>query len=118
MRANHRSGRGLAVALAASLALAVGPGLSSRALGQTADKSRLNAKSVTLQEMLEKGLQARRPVEFAFIERVVQQVDAGTLPVDLVRGTFDWARNKRPYPYPYFERALKLRAARQGITVQ
>jgi len=118
MRANHGSGRYLAVVLAAVLVLASGPGLSSRATAQTADKSRLNAKTVTLQEMLEKGLQARRPAEFAFIDRVVQQVHNGTLPLDLVRGTFDWARNKRPYPYPYFERALKVRAARQGITVE
>lgn len=79
---------------------------------------RLNAKSVDLQEMLEKGLRARRPTEFAFIGRVVDQVEAGTLPLDLVRGTFDWARRKRPYPYPYFERALQVRAARLGLTVE
>ncbi len=79
---------------------------------------RLNAKSVDLQEMLEKGLKARRPTEFAFIGRVVDQVEAGTLPLDLVRSTFDWARRKRPYPYPYFERALQVRAARLGLTVE
>jgi hypothetical protein len=74
-------------------------------------------KMANLRETLEKGLQARRPEEFEFIRRVVQQVDDGTLPMDLVRGTFDWARRKRPFPFPYFERALKLRAAKLGITV-
>jgi hypothetical protein len=119
MTARSRSSRlPAAILLAAGLMLVAGLGGLPRTLAQTADKSRLNAKTVTLQEMLEKGLQARRPAEFAFIDRVVQQVHNGTLPLDLVRGTFDWARNKRPYPYPYFERALKVRAARQGITVE
>ncbi len=78
----------------------------------------IGAKSATLKDTLERGLRARRPVEFAFLERVVTMVDQNKLPVDLVRSTFDWARDKQPYPYPYFERALKLRAAQQGIIVQ
>jgi hypothetical protein len=76
------------------------------------------AKSANLQETLEKGLRARLPEEFEFLERVVQMVEKGTLPLDLVRSTFDWARDKRPYPYRYFERGLKLRAARIGIEVR
>lgn len=91
----------------------------AQAAGSTGPtEPRLNAKSVDLQEMLEKGLRARRPQEFAFIGRVVDQVEAGTLPIDLVRSTFDWARRKRPYPYPYFERAIQVRAARVGLTVE
>lgn len=119
MTVRFRSGHlPLLLLLSVGLTLTVSSGSLHRVHAQTADKSRLNAKTVTLQEMLEKGLQARRPVEFAFIERVVQRVHDGTLPIDLVRGTFDWARNKRPYPYPYFERALKVRAARQGISIE
>jgi hypothetical protein len=75
-------------------------------------------KSADLREMLEAGLKARRPEEFAFIKRVVAQVQTGELPQDLVRSTFDWARYKRPYPFPYFERGLKVRAAQRGIVVQ
>jgi hypothetical protein len=75
-------------------------------------------KSVDLQEMLETGLQARRPEEFAFLSRIVRMVEQGQLPEPLVRSTFAWARHKRPYPLPFFERAIKLRAARIGIAVQ
>ena len=85
-------------------------------LSQT--RTQRGAKSVNLQEALEKGLRARLPEEFEFIERVVTMVEKGTLPLDLVRSTFDWARDKRPYPYRYFERGLKLRAARIGIVVR
>ena len=73
---------------------------------------------IDLKDKLEKGLRARRPEEFAFIGRVVAMVDKGQLPLDLVRETFAWARKKRPYPYPYFERALKIRAAAIGIEVK
>jgi hypothetical protein len=45
-------------------------------------------------------------------------VDQGKLPRDLVYSTFGWARKKRPYPFPYFERGLKKRAARIGIEVR
>jgi hypothetical protein len=37
------------------------------------------------------------------------------LPLELVVSTFRWARPKRPYGFPYFERALKVRAAKLGI---
>jgi len=68
-----------------------------------------------LQTSLEKGLKARRPVEFAFIASVVQMVDNGTLPKTLVETSFLWARKKRPYPFPYFEQSLKLQAQKIGI---
>ena len=75
-------------------------------------------REASLKDQLEKGLRARRPEEFAFIGRVVALVDDGKLPVKLVRGTFGWARRKKPYPFPYFERALKLRAAKIGVVVK
>jgi len=68
-----------------------------------------------LQEQLENGLQARLPAEFAFIARVVMKVEQNQLPLELVKGTFQWSRGKKPYPFPYFERALRLRAAELGI---
>ena len=88
-------------------------GRSLRALAQ----SPRPRQTVNLQETLEYGLQARRPVEFAFIALVVKWVDEGRLPQSLVLSTFDWAREKRPYPFPYFVRALRLRAAKLGIRI-
>lgn len=73
---------------------------------------------IDLQDQLEKGLQARLPQEFAYIKRVVDLVRTDHLPLYLVRGTFDYARKKHPYPLQYFHRALTIRAAQLGISVE
>ncbi len=78
----------------------------------------IGAKRVNLKDQLEKGLRARRPAEFAYIARVIAMVDSGALPETLVRSTFGWARRKRPYPFPYSQRALRWRAAELGILVR
>ncbi len=73
-----------------------------------------------LQDLLEKGLRARLPREFRFIRRVVRLVEQGKLPLPMVISTFEWARRQvvgRKYPFPYFERALRLRARRIGVTI-
>jgi hypothetical protein len=68
-----------------------------------------------LKDQLDAGLKARKPEEFAFIAKVCTMVDLKQLPFDMVKSTFLWARKKRPYPYPYFERALRIRAEQRGI---
>ncbi len=70
-----------------------------------------------LEDQLNAGLLCRRPVEFAFIAHVVGLVDEGVLPLQLVKETFQWARKKRPFPFVYFERALRIRAAAIGVTI-
>ncbi len=71
-----------------------------------------------LQEQLEDNLRARRPVEFAFIARVVYMVEHDQLPLSLVRSIFQWSRGKRPYPFIYFRHALIIQAARRGIVIE
>ena len=70
-----------------------------------------------LKTTLEKGLKARRPVEFQFIALVVQRVKSGSLPIALVNSTFLWAKRQQPYPFPYFERGLRERAKKSGIAI-
>ncbi len=73
-----------------------------------------------LKQQLEKGLRARRPQEFAFVNLVVTMVADNELPLALVKSTFLWARKKAlttRYPFPYFERALRERAAKLGIEI-
>jgi hypothetical protein len=82
-----------------------------------ADGSASAMQQRDLKEVLEYGLRARRPEETAFINRVVGMVQTGDLPLELVMSTFHWARKKRPYPMPYFMRALRIRAADQGIAL-
>ncbi len=75
---------------------------------------------VTLKDQLEKGLKARRPVEFAFVATVVGMVKEGQLSTELVLSTFHWARKQRKYRryiFPYFEAALRKRALDEGTVI-
>ena len=68
-----------------------------------------------LQDQMERELLARRPTEFAFIARVCAFTQAGQLPLGTVRSTFYWARPKRPRPFEFFHRAMRIRAAEFGV---
>ena len=81
------------------------------------DVSELDGPQVDLKKQLETGLLARRESEFQYIDRVVLLVQNDQLSEELVKSTFQWARTKRPYPFPYFRKALKIRAAREGVTI-
>jgi hypothetical protein len=72
-----------------------------------------------LKETLEKGLKARRPNEFQFIAHVVTHVEEGRIPLSLVNSTFLWSRRQQAhFPFPYFERGLRERAKRAGISFE
>jgi len=69
-----------------------------------------------LKETLDKGLKARLPSEFAFLRRVVEEVDNKRLPRKMVLGTFQWARRQSDeMPFPYFQFALRLQAKKVGV---
>lgn len=70
-----------------------------------------------LRKTLAEVLRARRPQEFAFLDRVVDMVDKGTLPRTLVVSTFNWARKKPRHAFQYFEFGLRERAKRLGIHI-
>mgnify|MGYP007063366941 CR=1 FL=1 len=73
-----------------------------------------------LKDQLEKGLKARLPTDFAFIAKVILLVKTNKLPLPMVKAVFQWARErgaKTNYPFPYFERALKIRAKKLGIII-
>jgi hypothetical protein len=47
-------------------------------------------------------------------------VENDKLPVKTVKAVFQWARDKgakNNYPFPYFQRALKIRAKKLGIVI-
>jgi hypothetical protein len=70
-----------------------------------------------LKDTLEKGLKARLPSEFAFIDTVISKVDDGTLPRSMVESTFLWARRRQIHAFEYFEQGLRVRAAQIGVTL-
>ena len=86
----------------------------------TATAQTIEANVADLQDQLESGLRCRRPEEFAFVKKVVTMVGNDQLPLELVISTFQWTRKNpraREYPFFYFQRALRERAKKLGITV-
>ena len=78
----------------------------------------LNGGGVTidLKTQLEKGLRARRPVEFQYIDQIMKLVEDGKLPRSLVTSTFVWARKQPTRQLQAFQFALQVRA--KGLNVQ
>ena len=71
-----------------------------------------------LQDQLESGLRARLPGEFAFIARVIARVEDKQLTTGEVKSVFQWARRKnKRIPFPYFERAMRIIAARKKVVL-
>ena len=105
--------------LSASSAQAIDPAKIEQALGT--DPKALGvglAKSLDFKLQLEKSLKARRPSDFAFIAKVVKQVECGKLPRTLVDQTMGYARGRsQKYPFIYFEFALKKQAEKLGLTL-
>jgi len=72
----------------------------------------------TLEDELKNGLRVRRPQDVVFLNRVVQLVRNGQLPLRLVRSTFQRSRRRYPrYPFPYFQLALRTRAKQIGVSI-
>ena len=74
--------------------------------------------SPDLRQALEEDLRARQPRELAFIEKVIDLIENGTLTESLVRSTYLWAKKKPRRKFQYFERGLRFRASRLGIDLQ
>ena len=107
MRTQHRP----AVFLFMALALSALPGTSLRA-----EETVGGAEVISLEDQLKTGLKARRPEETEFIEEVARLVNGGKLPRKLVDSTFMWSLRRRTnYPFPAFERALRLQADQLGV---
>lgn len=70
-----------------------------------------------LKGQLEKGLKARRPVEFEYIAQIVAMVEAGTLPRKYVDSTFIYARKTKHRPLQRFQFALDAQVRPLGINV-
>ncbi|MGE0605776.1 MAG: hypothetical protein AB7O62_01530 [Pirellulales bacterium] len=72
---------------------------------------------LTLRETLEKGLKARRPVEFQYLAKISRMVDRKQLSENMVRATFGWARKRPGRPLQQFQFALYEIAKEQGVEV-
>ena len=103
--------------VATMLGLFVATKLNSVSVAQTETAS--GATIASLEDQLQKGLNARRQIEFQFLDRIVALVDQGRLSREFVQGTFNFTRERyrdRKYRVPVFEQVLRQRAKRAGNT--
>lgn len=75
------------------------------------------SSELDLKGQLEKGLKARRPVEFQYIAQIVAMVEAGTLPRKYVDATFIYARKTKHRPLQRFQFALDAQVRPLGINL-
>jgi hypothetical protein len=69
-------------------------------------------------ETLKKVLRPPTDDDAKWIDKIVNKVNKGKLPLDLVESTFLWSRKKGKNRFEYFKHALILRAAQQGIVIK
>lgn len=108
--------RHLLLATLAGVVLTSSPAILVRA--DDAVPAAEEGKAVTLESRLTTGLKARRPEDVEFVERVAEMVRTGQLPAKVVDSTYLWAiRRRQSYPFPAFQRALRIQADRLGIVI-
>lgn len=91
-------------------------GLAAASLPTHADDLPPAGRTAGLEDRLKAGLRVQLPAEEDFVERVVLLVRAGKIPGKLVDSTYIWAIERRKeYPFPAFEKALRLQAEKLGV---
>lgn len=71
---------------------------------------------LNLKTQLQKGLKARRPVEFQYIDEIIELVEEGKLPRKLVVTTYLASQRQSRRELQYFQLALEARA--RGLDVR
>lgn len=77
-------------------------------------------READLRERMVTTLRVRTDEERAFVEAVVSRVVTGDIPQELVDSSLLWVRANKadsPYPFFYFERVLRLRGQRAGVSI-
>ncbi len=74
------------------------------------------SKVARLEDQLLVGLRATRTDQRTFLRKIAEHVEKGAMERARVLAIYEWAitRNGR-YPFPYFERAMRLDAKKLGI---
>jgi len=106
----------LAMAIAATAAAWLAPPASAQSVKPLPAFDAGGVTGLDLETQLQKGLKARRPVEFQYIHEINTLVEKGELPRKLVVTTFLAAQQRRRHPLQWFQLALESRA--RGLDVK
>ena len=83
-------------------------------------QEKLNEKWKKYDKQLQAVLKARFPQERDFVSQLTLLVQEEQLPKRLIDSAWLWVRSKRagtPYPFVYFERVIRLQAAKAKIPI-
>jgi len=91
-----------------------------------ADRLKDGGRQVNLYDMLRVGLKAKTKADFEYIAEVVEKVDQGKLPRDMVDSSFLYARYRyrthpgshKLRPMVYFQPSLTARAKKIGVILE
>jgi hypothetical protein len=79
---------------------------------------RTGGGNASLADQLTTGLKVKAPTEVAFCEKVAELVQRGNLPEKYVDSAYTYAINRgRKYPFPAFERIIRLQASKLGVSL-
>ncbi|WP_428307566.1 hypothetical protein [Lacipirellula sp.] len=90
------------------------------------DRLKAGGRQVNLYDMLRVGLKAKTKADFEYIAEVVEKVDQGKLPRDMVESSFLYARYRyrthigshKLRPMVYFQPSLTARAKSIGVILE
>lgn len=90
------------------------------------DRLKEGGRQVNLYDMLRVGLKAKTKADFEYIAEVVQKVEQGKLPRDMVDSSFLYARYRyrthpgshKLRPMVYFQPSLSARAKKIGVILE
>ncbi|MGQ9503424.1 MAG: hypothetical protein ACUVQG_01430 [Thermogutta sp.] len=68
-------------------------------------------------ELLKAALHTATPEEEGFVEYVVELVQQGKLPAQILQSAYLWAQKRPKYKFQYFKRAVIYLANQKGIRV-
>lgn len=104
------------VCVAAAILLTVFLAGRSNSYGDSTSQDSLNGTALTV-SVMKAALRTTTPSEGRFVERVVRLANKGTLPVDMVASTFQWARKKPNLQFQYFKWGITSRASKMDVTL-
>lgn len=74
------------------------------------------SRTSSLQDVLVNNLRATLPEQKEFLRRVQLEVTRGTIDRKLVLAVMRYAQRRHStFPFPFFERAMRFQASKQGV---
>ena len=104
--------------IAASVALFAASGSATAQITTPQGRTLIADRTTTLRDQLINRLRATSEEQREYLAMVVEKVEKGELELKLVIAVERYAMRRKPaFPFPFFERALRYEAHKQGVAL-